>query len=826
MKLIRNPVLSFFAALVVLTQFGSDSFSQDVHRSETEVSDQFVKFNEAHQQEKVYLHFDKPFYLPGETIWYKAYLADASLLTPSLLSRIIYVELLDHTGEMIDRQILKAGEGFANGEFQLSPSLQHGKYYIRAYTQWMRNFDQDYFFLKEIWVYDPQIAYNLAGADSARTVTDLIFFPEGGNLVAGVTSKVAFKAVNSSGEGIYVKGEITDQDGHMIIPFESFHLGMGAFLLKPEKDKTYFANLSTGGDASYPFKIPEALEEGLVLSVDNSSGEFILVNISANETYLKENSASIFILVQAAGKIYHASKGDLSQGSSYDMAIPKKNLPSGIVQITLFNGEGNPECERLVFVNHHDALLVSIETNKKSYYPREEVLLKLLVRDCNGNPVEGNFSMAVTDASQVIQPEKYNDNILTYLLLGSELKGNIEQPAFYFTKENPGSETALDYLMLTQGWRRFLWKEILSETWPALHYNMEKEVIHVKGQVVDPSDHSPLSLTMLSVLMLKDGKSFSRYTNQDGFFDFNIPATSGKESLFFDAKDTQGQHLRVKIIVENNIPEPHFTASEEFSLVSPEISYCLKKRKEQAQIESSFSYAAERNASPGSDSGFKNAGTYTNRFVVAADYSIGLEDFNPFSTMTEVFREVVPYVSVVYKRGENKLRVYSSELMKQFEQPPLFLVDGLPTFNKPFVLNLDPEEVETIEVINSIGKIRPFGFLGLNGVVAIHTKHGTTTLDDIAEHAIIEIQGCYDSREFYAPRYDHSLQTDKSKPDLRSLIYWNPMVATDSNGEVILSFYNTDNITKFEIRTEGISIDGTPGVAEQVYHTIPRKYLP
>ncbi len=826
MKLLRYPVLSFFAVLVVLTQFGSDSFSQDVHQSETEVSDQFAKFAEVHPQEKVYLHFDKPFYFPGETIWYKAYLADANLLTPSLLSRIIYAELLDHTGEVINRQILKAGEGFANGEFQLPQSLPDGKYYMRAYTQWMRNFDQDYFFTKEIWVYHPQGEYNLAGADSAKTVTDLIFFPEGGNLVAGITSKVAFKAVNSSGEGIHVKGEITDQDGHMIIPFESFHLGMGAFLLKPEKDKTYFANLSIGGDASNRFKIPEALEEGLVLTADNSSGEVILVNVRANETFINEHSGNVFILVQAAGKIYHASGGDLSQGSSFDMAIPKKNLPSGIVQITLFNGEGNPECERLVFVNNHDDLRVSIETNKKSYYPREEVLLKLSVRDCNGNPVEGNFSLAVTDASQVIHPEKYNDNILTYLLLGSELKGNIEQPAFYFMKENPGSETALDYLMMTQGWRRFLWKEILGETWPTLNYTAEKEAIHFSGQVVDPSNDTPLSLTMLSVLMLKNRKSFSRYTNQDGFLDFYINATPGKESLFFDAKDTRGQHLKVKIIVEKNIPEPHFAASEEFSLVSPEISYCLKKRKEQAQIESSFSYAAERNASPGSDSGFKNAGTYTNRFVVAADYSIGLEDFNPFTTMTEVFREVVPYVSVVYKRGENKLRVYSSELMKQFDQAPLFLVDGLPTFNKTFVLNLDPAKVETIEVINSIGKIRPFGFLGVNGVVAIHTIHGATTLDDIAEHAIIEIQGCYDSREFYAPRYYNSPETDRSKPDLRSLVYWNPMVATDSNGEVTLSFYNTDNITQFDIRTEGISIDGTPGVAEKVYHTIPRKYLP
>ncbi len=817
-----------------------NSFSQDRDGVNEKISAQFEKFNEAHPQEKIYLHFDRPFYVPGETIWYKAYLADANIHTPSSISKIIYVELLDNTGEVIDRQILKAGQGFANGEFLLPQSLPDGKYCIRAYTQWMRNFDPDFFFTKELWVYDPQKEYDIARADltradSARQIIGvepankqiaLNFYPEGGSLVSGLTSIVAFKAVNRSGEGIQVKGEITDQDGHVIIPFESFRLGMGAFILKPEKGLSYFANLILEGDSASPYKIPDALDEGLVLTVDNSSGEVVRVNVQTNETFMNAHSGNVFILVQAAGKIYLTSRGTLSQGSTFNMAIPKKDLPSGIVQITLFNGEGHPECERLVFINHYDALRVSIETNKNSYKPREEVFLKLSVSDYKGNPVEGNFSLAVTDASQLINTEEYKDNILSNLLLTSELKGNIEEPVYYFIKDNPDSETALDFLMLTQGWRRFLWKDILSETWPTFNYEVEKELIHLKGLVVDPSNDSPLSLTMVSVLMLKERKSYSRYTSQDGYLDFYINGTSGKESLFIDVADIDGPHRKFKIIVENSIPEPPFAASEEFSMVNQEINKGLKKRKQQAQIESAFSYSAELNAGAGSDSGFNDPGTLTNHFLVTADYTVGLEDFNPFSSMTEVFREVIPYVSVVYKKGENILKVYSSEYMKRFDQTPLFFVDGLPTFNKTFVLNLVPEQVETIEVINSIGKIRPFGFLGVNGIVAINTKRGATTLEDIADHAIIEIQGCYHAREFYSPQYDHSPETDRSKPDLRSLVYWNPMIATDSNGEASLSFYNTDNITTFDIRTEGISIDGTPGVAGQEYKTIPRKYLP
>ncbi len=191
--------------------------------------------------------------------------------------------------------------------------------------------------------------------------------------------------------------------------------------------------------------------------------------------------------------------------------------------------------------------------------------------------------------------------------------------------------------------------------------------------------------------------------------------------------------------------------------------------------------------------------------------------------MAEVFREIVTHVSFQYKKGENKIRVYSDEYMKNFDRQPLFLIDAIPTFNKTFVLNLDPGDVETIEVINSNHKIRQFGFLGQYGVIAISTKRGAITSDDIPGNYIIDFQGCYNSRGFYSPVYSNSAETDKSKPDLRSLIYWNPLLITDSNGKASVSFYNTDNITTVEIRIEGISPNGTPGLAGYKYDIIPRE---
>ncbi len=311
------------------------------------------------------------------------------------------------------------------------------------------------------------------------------------------------------------------------------------------------------------------------------------------------------------------------------------------------------------------------------------------------------------------------------------------------------------------------------------------------------------------------------FTKENGFFGFYINATYGKESLFFDVADAKGQHGKFKIIIDNNLPEYQSAGRKKILYKSREIKNYLEKRRERAQIESSFNYSAEDNLFYKADPEIKNQGVRSNDIFGTADHTIRLDEYNPFPTMAEVFREIVTHVSLKYKKGENKIRIYSDEYMKSFDHQPLFFIDGIPTFDKTFVLNLDPNKVETIEVFRSIGKIRQFGFLGNNGVIAIYTKNGALTSADIPDNNIIEFQGCYNSREFYSPEYGNFPETDKSKPDLRSLIYWNPLVLTDSDGKASVSFYNTDNITTINATLEGISYDGTPGLADYEYNIIP-----
>ncbi len=832
MKNYSKTVPFILFTLLIVLKCGLFSYAQGQTQLLDSISIQVEEFNNTYPQEKIYLHFDKPFYIPGETIWYKAYYVNTSGNSPSSLSNIMYTELLNKTGEIIIHQILKLGNGIAKGEFLLPESLPQGQYLIRAYTNWMRNFDHEFFFTKYIMVFDPQKEYEITANDSSeqemveepgQEKIDLQFFPEGGYLVSELTSKVAFKAINGSGKGIHVKGEITDEEDNVIIPFESFHLGMGVFFLKPEKNKTYFAKITQGNDKRLTFQLPNVSETGLVMAVDSPYGDVISVFIQANATFLNNHSGDIFIVVQAAGKIHYTAHGNFNGTSSLIANIAKKDLPTGIAQITLFNAKGDPECERLVFINPHNDLEVKIETEKKTYNPREKILLNISVKNAEGNPVEGNFSLAVTDAGQVINLEKNSDNILTNLLLTSELKGNIEQPAFYFLKDNPSSETALDYLLLTQGWRRFTWKEMLNNKWPAIIYDFEKDVILKKGQVLYHSNDMEKRLTRVSYLTLQEKKPHNIFTDDNGIFHFSINARYGKESMFFDVTDAKGQRNKFNIVFENNSPGFQPEIWNEILFVNSKINNCLETRKFKAQVESSFNYSAENNLFYNAEPEISDLSKKTNGYFERADYTIRLDKYNPFSTMAEVFREVVTQVSFQYKKGENRIRVYSEEYMKNFDRQPLFIIDDIPTFNKTFVLDLDPGIVETIEVTNSIQKLRKLGFLGHYGVIAISTKDGITKVSQIPDNNIIEFQGCYRSREFYSPEYKLSTETDRGKPDLRSLVYWNPSIITNSNGKASVTFYNTDNITTIDARVEGISYNGTPGLANYRYDIIPRK---
>ncbi|MEZ4953619.1 MAG: MG2 domain-containing protein [Saprospiraceae bacterium] len=289
---------------------------------------------------------------------------------------------------------------------------------------------------------------------------DLQFMPEGGDLVAGIESKVAFKAINEFGKPADVEGVVKNNQGQIITTFRSYHQGMGAFNLIPKKGEQYIAYLTKPIGISEKYMLPEAQERGYAISINNSDKKELMVEINSTE------NEELNIVLISSGEIYFTQNIPADAGTHL-IKIPTETLPIGVAQVTLFDSKEIPRAERLVFLNPHKKLNVEIKTNKEKYLPREKVEMTVKVTDERGMPMPGQFALSVCDDNLLTFADDKQGNILSYLLLESELIGKVVEPNFYFAEKEKHPEKdqllALDYLMLTQGWRRFDWKEILWE---------------------------------------------------------------------------------------------------------------------------------------------------------------------------------------------------------------------------------------------------------------------------------------------------------------------------------------------------------------------------
>jgi TonB-dependent SusC/RagA subfamily outer membrane receptor len=438
------------------------------------IINQFTKYHSLFPQQKIYLQTDKNKYLSGETIWLKAYLVDMASMLNDSTSKEIFIDLIDCSQKIVQSIVLKNNNGYSNGDLLLKDSIVEGNYQLRAYTYWMRNFDNEFFFSKTIEVKNPNYENIVTSKILSGIKEDnesfkqkekqlfLSFFPEGGSMVCGLSNNVAFKAENGLGYGVDITGIITDDKGAKIADLKSIHCGLGSFEFTPETGKNYTAQLVMDGK-NKTFALPKALDKGIFLKVDNSEKDVIRMSIQSNEE-LPSPANEIILLIQDRGKIVYMSKGVLTK--AFKSSVSKKLFPAGIAQLTIFDGTGKPLCERLLFINPKPDTKIDVTSESND----DEISLHFKVTTKNGSSKKGNLSLAVTEQLPNQKNPVWQENILTKLLLTSDLKGKIENPMYYFNPANNDAASALDLVMLTHGWRRFIWQDILSNNFPNLTF--------------------------------------------------------------------------------------------------------------------------------------------------------------------------------------------------------------------------------------------------------------------------------------------------------------------------------------------------------------------
>ncbi|RZM28318.1 MAG: hypothetical protein EOO88_09460 [Pedobacter sp.] len=867
------------------------------------------RWTETNPQEKVYLHMDKPYYALGDTIWFKAYVTVGSRHQLSAQSQALYVELINEQDSLIQTLKLPVLAGLGMGDFTLDDDLNEGDYRIRAYTQWMRNSGEDYFFDKTFTVGSPggedvvakadylynnlndkpqvvarltykddegkplsdkEVRYEIilnnkviytkslktdasgvmsvsmandaplnAGSGFLRTTiytkskrkviktfpikaalsrSDVQFFPEGGALVSGITSRVGFKAIGADGSGIAIKGVVLDNLGQEVISFDSHHAGMGNFVLKPEAGKQYKAKVTYQDNSEALLELPMAKQEGHTLSVYQIENDSLLVRVSTSAG-LSKSPKTLSLIAQSGGETVYASKVTASKQIS-SVWLPKKSFPTGIAQFTLFDENNEPISERIVFIRNPDQMKVTVKTAKKRYKSRERLEVELESSDPTGKPVAGSFSVSVTDESKVPMEEGLESTIFSNILLTSDLKGYIEKPNYYFMADNDTVNKALDNLMLTQGYRRFSWKEIskASPTEMKPLFKAESLGMEISGKVLTLGN-DPLPNGKVTLMSLRSGILRDTVTDAMGRFSFRDMVLTDSIRFAVQAR-TEKKGKKVEIILDT-VPKIKAGKNRNLPAASTNISGMLSNYLENIRhadkaVEKMGGLSRVQRLSEVVIRARKLKNT---QFSAQGMYKV------PEGHSDQTFLlDGAPTCASLGICLQGRLAGVNFMTLGTARSYPHSFVSGKDGGWKPMLVFLDGRRMETdIDVSDifdnnvvdptDIGKIEVvrtnLALMALLGgpSVLIITKNGY--LRKRYDPSIVNIRpkGYNKVREFYSPKYDYN-NNASSVPDLRSTIYWNANVKTHGLGKTTLSYYNADGPGTYKVVVEGINAAG------------------
>ena len=757
-------------------------------------------------QEKLYVHTDKNFYVANEICWFKIYNVDAIFNKPLNISKVAYVELIDNNNKAVWQEKIALTEGTGNGSILIPNAITTGNYTLRAYTNWMKNFNASFFFEKKISILNPSLTQENNYTPSKENYSIQIF-PEGGNLVAGQLAKVAFKIADQFGKGIQAKGYLLNEKGDTITKCNTSSLGigsmgMGSFTFTPQSNQGYSLSLTTNDDKIINQKLPNIFEKGYTLSINNSGAESSLndntstINISIAGVQFE--NTSIYLLVHSRGIVSHTAAGQIKNGSC-NLAIDKSTLNEGINIFTLFNQAKEPVCERLYFSYPKNVLETSLEIESPILEKRRKVNLQISTKQ-RGNTffTAANASMAVYKIDSIQSLD--DNNIQNYIWLNSDLVGRIENPGTYFQNVNNNTLLAMDQLMLVNGWRRFKWENVLANATPSFKYLPEYAGSIITGKMVQKGTTTPAKeITGFIAMPSKNTLFKAGISGENGNIKFEFPQLYNDGQLILQADSSK--YNAHKIEIDN----PFYVSKNNSQLIEPIMLPKLNKEIIQqlnSSIEIQNHFKADylnRFQSPIVDS---------NAFYYKPDYTYYLDLYARFTTMEEVIREYVTPLSLSKNEGRFQLAIYDNQNKRFFDKAPLVLLDGVPILNMDKFIEYDPLKIRKLEVVSRTYFSGNMAFNGIANFITYNGKMEGYELDPRA--TLIDYKGLQIQREFMAPVYENQAQIDSRSPDFRHLLHWSANINTSTKGKINTSFYTSDLAGKYAIVVQGISKQGQP----------------
>jgi hypothetical protein len=764
-----------------------------------------LKISSNYQPEKIYLHYDKSSYYGGETIWFKAYLLHG--LLPATESKTLYVDWISDNGTVLAHTVSPIVDGGSNGQFEVPADYNSDFVHVRAYTRWMLNFDTAFLYSKDIRIFSTN---PVTKKPAVPIVPSIQLFPEGGEIVAGVKNRIAFKANDQFARPLKIKGKLVDVKGNVIQSFTSEHDGMGSFSFVPQPGLSYMVKWTDEKNSEHSTNLPAVQSSGLAIQVAVDAKKRVITINSG------EGLVNSLRQVHLVGTMNHTFifKNDvsLSENNIIKRVIPVENLPSGILTITLFDASWNAIAERSTFINNRDYVFQpQMEVLRWGLGKRKRNEIEIQLPD---SLQDAQLSIAVTDAA--IEKDT-TDNIISQFLLSSDIRGKINNPAYYFLNNSDSVAQHLDLVMLTNGWRRFKWEDVVKGRLPEITF---------------PRDTSYLYLS---------GKVFGVTKNQ----------LSGKESIALIVKDSSSS----KLLLMGINPDGSFGDPGIILFDTVRIYYSVKSK---FLKEAEARFMTDRLPSPSYTSFSKNF-TYSkynfdttgmSRHSMLANKSLEIMNINRGHIMQTVVVQTKKkpavqvldekYSSGLFKGGDgyqfdlvndpiagsymnifNYLqgKVAGLQINANTNPPSLSWRGGSPIV---FLdeMQTDADMISSIP-ISDVAYVKVFrppfvgGFGGSNGAIAIYTKKGGdhTPGKGLSSNTVA---GYTPVKQYYSPNYD-TFDPRNDHLDIRTTVYWNPLVSTNQNTKKVkLSFYNNDVSKSFRVVIEGMTRDGLLTHYEQI----------
>ncbi|TLP78774.1 hypothetical protein [Maribacter sp. ACAM166] len=823
---------SFKAALIsiVFISFLAFNLPEQSNRLLKKITDSLEKYYDMDGPEKAFLETDKDMYVLGDTIWFKTYVVDGITHQASKKSKVAYVEMLNDNDSIVEKRRLFVEGTSGFGDILLSKMLNTGAYRLRTYTNYMLNDEYVSYFEKSISIATKSSSMVQVSSESVEIgneskleevdaiEVDLMFFPEGGDLVTGVSGVLGIKALDSRGVGQALKGSIHSTNGDLVAEFETAEFGLGKVNIIPKKNTDYYARINKGNE-DRRFNLPVAKAAGYSLNIKNWKDNLLL-----QVTTTKGNSLEGTLLIgHLRGELIFKKLGTGVDKDSYAVRLLTEELQEGIAQFTLFSSDGNPICERLVFVDHPGIHAeVIIKTNKDNFVTKEKVNLDISVLNKKGNPLQGDFLTSVIPATH--QLKQGNMGLKGWLLLNSDLGGTVVDPDFFFSEDTKQKRFLLDALLLTHGWRRFVWKEMLGdEIQKDVAYVPEKGIM-IKGTMVDYYHPSMAKSVIAKFNVLEEALYDEQVADEKGQFSFGPYYFNDSITAIIQAVDTtiraKSAQKNIAIIVEEwpDIPK---TAISKDSVVRDSKIFKIEEFYSQTEYPSSY-FLDEQDLIKLNPVSIKAKKISRARFVEEElnkttpygrpDIRVFRDSVSGWQTMSVL--GLLQRRGAVTRAGTSMMTSTTSNSISAVG--PLVLFNGTSTSITLAELNImRANEVVYVDIIRGYNSgASMYGARGMFGVIAIYTNppsiEGLEKYNnpiDIPGIKTARITGFYKACEFYSPNYSEA-STSKTELDYRTTLFWDPKVNLSKDGKTQIQFYTGDVTGDFMVKFQGISDTG------------------